>query len=207
MKGCTLSRFFHKFLNTCHTICFLDFCASFRYQQITKKLRAVVWKVNQPEPNPTFWKDIREDYNRICVLGCDIENIITNLIFVSYACNLLLSLVYLRYITVIPGFTTEKVYNIVCFAVYATKMFLTSVYLSKVNVTSLEASIPLNSVSTRQYNVEIQRLLQQINGNCVAFTGNKVFRVTRHIVLHIFAIMLTYELVLVQFSQLNFHIH
>ncbi|KAF5297660.1 hypothetical protein FQA39_LY11991 [Lamprigera yunnana] len=137
------------------------------------------------EKTVAFWREVREDYNRICTLCKEVDEVITNIVFVSYTANLSLLLIYLRYCTILEGLTWEKLYNTVCFIVYLIRIFVISLYVSWVNDESKEPRFVLNSVSTSQYNSEIQIFLQQISFNDVAFTANGMFKVIRTIVVNI----------------------
>ncbi|KAK4879372.1 hypothetical protein RN001_007518 [Aquatica leii] len=182
-------------------ISFISSFLSIRFQQVTNRINQSLNK----NRTVAFWREVREDYDRICTLCKEVDEVITNVVFVSYAANLMLLLVYLRYCTIVEGLSWEKIYNAVCFVIYLIRIFVISLYVSWINDESKEPRSVLNSVSTAQYNSEIQRFLQHISFNSVAFSGNKMFKVTRTLILNIGGIILTYELVLVQFSEFNFN--
>ncbi|KAG5891346.1 hypothetical protein JTB14_034412 [Gonioctena quinquepunctata] len=75
-----------------------------------------------------------------------------------------------------------------------------SLYGAWINEESVEPANILNCVPSSSYNIEIKRLLIQINFDNVALTGCKMFKVTRGIILSIAGAVVTYELVLIQFN-------
>ncbi|XP_031343086.1 gustatory receptor for sugar taste 64e-like [Photinus pyralis] len=72
---------------------------SIRLQQITERVKFAAKK----RRTIAFWREIREDYDRVCVLCKEADDAMSNIIFVTYTTNLVLLLVYLRNCTIIEG--------------------------------------------------------------------------------------------------------
>lgn len=148
-----------------------------------------------------FWRDIRQDYDRLNNLCKTTDRVLGNLILFSYANNLGFILIQLfNSLTQMDAFV-EYFYFFFSFFFVIFRTVLVSVYGATIYDES-KALLPiLNSVSTELYNIEVQRLIVEIHIDGGVLTGHNFFRLTRGLVLNVAAAIITYELVLIQFNQ------
>nr|XP_032517306.1 gustatory receptor for sugar taste 64a-like [Danaus plexippus plexippus] len=80
------------------------------------------------------------------------------------------------------------------------RTFFVSIIAAEVHSVSLEVAPVLYNVPSPTYCLEVHRFVEQIHGNKVALTGLKFFYVTKELVLSMVGTIVTYELVLLQFT-------
>ncbi|XP_052747521.1 gustatory receptor for sugar taste 64e-like [Bicyclus anynana] len=81
-----------------------------------------------------------------------------------------------------------------------TRSVAVSLIASQVNSASMVPAPVLYDVPSPVYCVEVQRFLDQVNGNKVALSGLQFFSVTRGLLLTVTGTIVTYELVMFQFN-------
>ncbi|KAF2892865.1 hypothetical protein ILUMI_13308, partial [Ignelater luminosus] len=123
---------------------------SLRFKQITERLNLALEKKKDMD----FWREIREDYDKVCILCRTADDQISNVIFSSFASNLLLMLAYLRNCTIFDEMNLQKIYNVSAFIILLIRCLVMLLYVSWVNDESKEPAFALNSVSSAQYNSE-----------------------------------------------------
>ncbi|CAG9576153.1 unnamed protein product [Danaus chrysippus] len=75
-----------------------------------------------------------------------------------------------------------------------------SLIAARVHTVSRQPVYTLYELPSTDYGIEVQRFIDQIHGDTVALTGLQFFKVTRGIALAIAGTIVTYELVLMQFT-------
>ncbi|XP_045524618.1 gustatory receptor for sugar taste 64f-like [Pieris brassicae] len=167
----------------------------------------------------SFWKKLREDYSSATRLVRIFDHYINTIIFVSFASNLFFVCLQLFYI-LSYGLNFNNVPNKNCpdfgsglfngyeYIVYilTSIMFImgrslvVALIASKVHSATQVAAPVLYAVPSPVYCSEVQRFIEQVHGESVALTGMDFFRVTRELVLSVAGTIVTYELVLLQFT-------
>nr|ARO76475.1 gustatory receptor 4 [Conogethes punctiferalis] len=186
-----------------------------RLEHINEKLLAAQGKY-LPE---IFWKNTREDYSRATQLVRRVDEVISGVVFISFANNLFFICLQL-YNTLEDGIRgTEQCSSRTKTAAHllggyeaATYFLFSLIYLmsrsiavsliaSQVNGASTVPATVLYDVPSPVYCIEVQRFLDQVNGDHVALSGLQFFSVTRGLLLTVAGTIVTYELVMVQFTS------
>ncbi|XP_038209591.1 gustatory receptor for sugar taste 64f-like [Zerene cesonia] len=186
-------------------------------EQVNKKL---ISAEGQYLPS-SFWKALREDYNRatrlvktfddyinsLILVGATrlvktFDDYINSLILVGFASNLFFVCLRIYYVLAFRPFNGYEhvVYFAFSLAFVLSRSLAVSLIASKVHVASLEAAPTLYSVPSSVYCIEVQRFIEQVHGDTVALTGMNFFYVTRQLVLSVAGTIITYELVMLQFN-------
>ncbi|XP_063835465.1 gustatory receptor for sugar taste 64e-like [Ostrinia nubilalis] len=195
-------------------------CVSFfltsRLEQVNKRIVAVKGKY---VPS-TFWRSIREDYCRAASLVRKVDDVIGGIIFISFANNLFFICLQMLH-TFAEGVSAKpsckydapderlfRGYEQAIYFVYScvflvARSLAVSLIAAQVHTASTKPAQALYRVSSSAYCVEIQRLLDQIHMDTVALSGIQFFNVTRGLVLTVAGTIVTYELVLMQFTGVS----
>nr|QZH55039.1 gustatory receptor 6 [Achelura yunnanensis] len=214
-----LTQFFH-FQSTfiwnfsdLFVICMSYYLTS-RLQQINKKLLSAQGKY-LPE---SFWRVTREDYNRATQLVRKVDDVISGIVFVSFANNLFFICLQL-FNTLEDGIQRTEVcrrrlgragplggheaetYFLFSLGYLIGRSVAVSLIASQVNTAASVPAPVLYDVPSPVYCVEVQRFLDQVNGGSVALSGLQFFNVTRGLLLSVAGTIVTYELVMFQFNS------
>ncbi|CAH2099543.1 unnamed protein product [Euphydryas editha] len=192
----------------------ISFYLTSRLEQVNRKIVEVKGKYVPT----TFWRNVREDYNRATDLVRRVDKVIGSIVFISFANNLIFICLQLLH-TFANGIKAtnschnpdERLLHGYEQAVYFTYSFLflvvrslaVSLIASRVHTASRQPVYNLYEVPSAAYCIEIQRFIEQIHGDTVALTGLQFFKVKRGIVLAIAGTIVTYELVLLQFTGIT----
>ncbi|KAL0849845.1 hypothetical protein ABMA28_011783 [Loxostege sticticalis] len=184
-----------------------------RLDQVYKRIVAVRGKYVPP----TFWRAMREDYCRATTLVRKIDDVIGGIIFISFANNLFFICLQLLH-TLADGVKQKPschfdspderplqgyenaVYFVYSFIFLVARSLAVSLIAAQVHTASKRPAHALYRVSSAAYCVEVQRFLDQIHTDTVALSGIQFFNVKRGLVLTIAGTIVTYELVLMQFT-------
>ncbi|KAL0849841.1 hypothetical protein ABMA28_011779 [Loxostege sticticalis] len=186
-----------------------------RLEHINGKLLAAQGKY-LPE---IFWKTTREDYCRATQLVRRVDEVISGIVFISFANNLFFICLQL-FNTLEDGIkgtgecssrSKSTPSNLLGGYEAATYFLFSLVYLisrsvavsliaSQVNAASTVPAPVLYDVPSPVYCVEVQRFLDQVNGEHVALSGLQFFSVTKGLLLTVAGTIVTYELVMFQFT-------
>nr|AIG51911.1 gustatory receptor [Helicoverpa armigera]ASW18694.1 gustatory receptor 5 [Helicoverpa armigera]QJR83062.1 gustatory receptor 5 [Helicoverpa armigera] len=188
-----------------------------RLEQVNQRIIAAKDK-NSPS---SFWRTMREDYNRSVHLVRQVDKIIGGVVFMSFASNLFFVCSQLLH-TLAGGIKASQrckpeigadrrffygyehsIYFVFSFSFLVIRSLAVSLTASKVHAASLEPAYSLYDVSSANYCVEVERFLDQIHGDTVALSGLQFFHVKRGLVLTIAGTIVTYELVLMQFTGIT----
>ncbi|XP_045471836.1 gustatory receptor for sugar taste 64e-like [Harmonia axyridis] len=148
-----------------------------------------------------FWGEIHVDYDKMCNIIHLLDEILSNLLLVSYSTNLIFILIRLFVSLRQMSSNVEIIYFYSSFACVISRTILVSIFGGLMNDETKSLVPYLNTASTHEYNDHMLRLLQQINFSNNALTGHNFFKVTKGSVLNVAAAIITYELVLIQFNQ------
>nr|XP_015835199.1 PREDICTED: chymotrypsin-like proteinase 5A isoform X2 [Tribolium castaneum] len=181
-------------------------------QQIQKKAEELI---STPSPNTKnfikvyhsdfskadyqFWRQIREDYDHLTNIVRYLDQILSNLVLLSYSCNLTFILIQLFNSLRQMKSAGESIYFFYSFGFVIMRIVFVSIFGAFINEESQAALSYLTSLPTEHYNEE--RLVTQTHIDSAALTGHNFFRLTKGLVLSVAAAIITYELVLIQFNQ------
>ncbi|KAF9409443.1 hypothetical protein HW555_011186, partial [Spodoptera exigua] len=162
-----------------------------------------------------------KDYNRSVHLVRQVDKIIGGVVFISFASNLFFVCSQLLHTLAggiraapkcRPDLNTDRrffggyehaVYFAFSFLFLVVRSLTVSLTASKVHAASIEPAHALYDVSSANYCVEVERFLDQIHGDTVALSGLQFFHVKRGLILTIAGTIVTYELVLMQFTGIT----
>ncbi|OWR48677.1 putative chemosensory receptor 1 [Danaus plexippus plexippus] len=183
-----------------------------RLQNVNNKLLFAQGKV--------FWKTIREDYGRAVQLVRRVDDVINGITFISFANNLFFICLQLfntledgvkgnnecnnninKRSTNIFGGYEAAAYFVFSLIYLISRSVAVSLIASQVNTASNAPAPVLYDVPSPVYCVEVQRFLDQVNGDKVALSGLEFFSVTRGLLLTVAGTIVTYELVMFQFKD------
>ncbi|XP_044268678.1 gustatory receptor for sugar taste 64e-like [Tribolium madens] len=148
-----------------------------------------------------FWRQIREDYDHLTNIIRYLDQILSNLVLLSFSCNLTFILIQLFNSLRQMKSAGETLYFFYSFGFVIMRIVCVSIFGAFINEES-QAGLPyLTSLPTEHYNEEVRRLVTQTHIDLAALTGHNFFRLTKGLVLSVAAAIITYELVLIQFNQ------
>ncbi|KAF5282706.1 hypothetical protein FQR65_LT02703 [Abscondita terminalis] len=189
-----LSTFCWNFLDL--FIIIMSFALAVRFKQISKRIQST------EVVHENFWKQIREDYNRLSVLCSIVDRQIGPLVTISYVSNLFFICIQL-YNSLKPRFgIIPSIYFFYSFGFLLARIVFVSMYAAWINDESREPLRFLQSVSSEIYNPEVDRFIQQIHTNPIGLTGSKFFLITRSFLLRVAGTIVTFELMLLQFGPI-----
>ncbi|XP_028037658.1 gustatory receptor for sugar taste 64f-like [Bombyx mandarina] len=165
-----------------------------------------------------FWRTTRETYCRATKLVRKVDEIINGILFISFANNLFFVCVQLfntfddsvDMVGLCYNYSERRtkpvgsepvIYLLFSLGFLISRSIAVSLIASQVNLASTVPAPILYDVPSAVYCVEVQRFLEQVNGDNVALTGLQFFSVTRGLLLSVAGTIVTYELVMVQFNQ------
>ncbi|KAI5639378.1 trehalose receptor domain-containing protein [Phthorimaea operculella] len=185
-----------------------------RLKQVNDRIGAVRGKYVAGD----FWCKMREDYCRTTNLVRKVDNVISSVIFISFANNLLF--ICLQFLHILEdgmkpvaycgkspnsrplkGFE-RPFYLIFSFGFLLARYISVSLIAAKVHTASKLPVLSLYDVPSSCYCVEVQRFIDQVHGDTVALSGLQFFYVKRGLLLTVAGTIVTYELVLMQFTAL-----
>nr|QMS80356.1 odorant receptor [Histia rhodope] len=185
-----------------------------RLQQINNKLLSVQGKY-LPE---SFWRVTREDYSRATQLVRRVDDVISGIVFISFANNLFFICLQL-FNTLEDGIQrTEacrrrlgrtgplggheaETYFLFSLGYLIARSVAVSLIASQINMAASVPAPVLYDVPSPVYCIEVQRFVDQVNGGSVALSGLQFFNVTRGLLLSVAGTIVTYELVMFQFNS------
>ncbi|XP_039765307.1 gustatory receptor 5a for trehalose-like [Pararge aegeria] len=192
----------------------MSYYLTFRLNHVNRKLLTAQGKYF-PE---TFWRSSREDYGRAVQLVRKVDDAISGVIFISFANNLFFICLQL-FNTLEDGISgvgecssktkgknsllrgyEAALYFLFSLTYLITRSVAVSLIASQVNTASSVPAPVLYDVPSPVYCIEVQRFLDQVNGDHVALSGLQFFSVTRGLLLTVAGTIVTYELVMFQFN-------
>ncbi|KYB27367.1 hypothetical protein TcasGA2_TC033212 [Tribolium castaneum] len=171
----------------------LSTALAYRFTQVTDRTQSMSESKNKSE---SAWKNLREDYNRLCRLCKRVDEEISYIVLMSFASDLLFILIQLFNSLRQMKNNLERIYFYWSFGFLIVRTVCLCLFGGKVNDESTQPMLVLNSVSA-----DIQRFIHQIGTLEVAFTGKNFFSITRGLILSIAGAIVSYELVLMQFND------
>ncbi|XP_063917907.1 gustatory receptor for sugar taste 64e-like isoform X2 [Zophobas morio] len=168
-----------------------------RFKQITNRLCLDEKKSN----SNNYWTEIRADYDRLVHLSRKLEKYFSHIVLLSYSANIFFLLIQLSNVIGHLNHEVQILYYTYSFSFLILRVVMVSLYGAWIIDESKGPANILHCVPSATYNLEIRRLLLQISFNDVGITGNRMFKVTRGLLLNVAGAIVTYELVIIQFND------
>ncbi|XP_043276378.1 gustatory receptor for sugar taste 64e-like [Venturia canescens] len=168
-----------------------------RYKSLNKRLIT-----NTPYYRKNLdWREFRECYATLSTLVKNVDNKISPIILLSFGNNL-----YFICLQLLNGLSPSEtnilgtVYFFGSFAFLVGRTVAVTLLTARINDQSKQALPALYNCPGPYYNIETQRLQQQLTTDEVCLTGLRFFSITRNFMLAVAGAIVTYEVVLLQFN-------
>ncbi|XP_021182097.3 gustatory receptor for sugar taste 64a [Helicoverpa armigera] len=149
------------------------------------------------------WRKIREAYVKQAMLVRKIDVALGGIIILSCSCNFYFICLQM-FLGITQGMSTDfltGLYYMVSLAWLCIRVLSVVLAASGVNTHSKLALNHLYTYETHCYNVEVERLQDQLTKDYIALSGMGFFYLNKTILLQMAGAIITYELVLIQFDD------
>ncbi|XP_063829456.1 gustatory receptor 5a for trehalose-like [Ostrinia nubilalis] len=150
------------------------------------------------------WRKIREAYVKQAALVRKLDEALGAIILLTSFGNFYFICLQL-FLGITEGLSSTSTLKLVYYLVSSLWLVIRFTWMvlaaADVHVHSRNALQYLHSCNSKHYNVEIERLQNQLNKDYVALTGVGFFSIEKNILLRMAAAVVTYELVLIQFDD------
>ncbi|KDR11636.1 hypothetical protein L798_13962 [Zootermopsis nevadensis] len=170
-----------------------------RFEQLNRCLQSIHGK----HVPPRFWHHMHKDYNTLSSLVKTVDSCITKMVFLSFANNLYTVCIQLLNSLHPPQNAVQMVYFCLSLGYVLLRMIVVSLSAASVNEQSCQVRNILYSIPATSFSVEVQRFLHQATTKDIALTGLNLFSVRRTLLLTVAGTIVTYEIVLVQYSGIH----
>ncbi|XP_068912818.1 gustatory receptor for sugar taste 64e-like isoform X6 [Tenebrio molitor] len=189
----------------------ISICLALRFEQFTRHISQQK-SVSSQRPsllftNPkkfkshNYWKQIRRNYNSLCVLCRNVDAHVSFLVLLSFSQNVFFVLTQMHHVLRIRSDNLGMVYFWYSLLHVLFQLVLVTLNGAWVNDASKKPKVVLEALPSATHNNEIRRLLLQISFTGVGLTGSGLFLITRGLILDIAKAVVSYELVLIQLSS------
>ncbi|CAH1115569.1 unnamed protein product [Psylliodes chrysocephalus] len=178
-------------------ISLLSLAMTAKFKQLVARLRSN--RVMQQK----FWREIREDYQRLYLLCKKIDNHLSFLVLVSYMHNIFFLCIQLYNSLRQRKGLVEATYFVGSFSFLVVRIIGVSMYGALLHDEARKPMEYLHNVPTDYYCTEISRLIDQIYTSPIGITGAGFFIVTRNFMLQMAGTIVTFELMLFQFAPMD----
>ncbi|XP_018335552.1 gustatory receptor for sugar taste 64a-like [Agrilus planipennis] len=172
---------------------------------LSSKFKEMTFRIEQYVRKDVYdiylWKIVREDYCQMCLLTKLMDSKLSYLILLSSANNLYFILSQCFQSLRNANDSGLKLYFIYSFSFVIIRTVCVYLIAASVNIESLKPLKALYTVQSHMYNLEVKRLIRFIALDSVCITGKNFFNIKRHILLDLASALVTYELVIVQFTK------
>ncbi|KAI5639380.1 trehalose receptor domain-containing protein [Phthorimaea operculella] len=129
------------------------------------------------------WRELREAYTRASRLVRTFDSAINQVTFVSFSTSFLFVLLKLFFVlTPFHGYE-QSIYFVISLFTVLLRAIALPLIAAQVHCESKSALPALYRIPTKNYCSEVQRLIEQIQGDTVTLTGSNFFCMTRDLVL------------------------
>ncbi|KAJ8735042.1 hypothetical protein PYW08_014292 [Mythimna loreyi] len=153
--------------------------------------------------NVYTWRKLREAYVKQAMLVRKVDSSIGGIIVLSCFCNFYFICLQL-FLGITQGSSSEPIrtaYYFVSLGWLCFRVISVVLAASDINAQSRRALKHIYTHDTHCYNVEVERLQNQLSKDYVALSGNGFFILSKSILLQMASAIITYELVLIQFDD------
>ncbi|KAJ3654546.1 hypothetical protein Zmor_013725 [Zophobas morio] len=175
-------------------------CAlAMRFGQINYRVRCLK---NMKVQSERSWGSVNEDYNRMCQLCALLDDKMSFLILISFFNNFYFIIFQVfGSLNLHKATALEVIYYYISLGLLLLRIVSICLYGSWIYEESKKGVELISSISPEFYNREILRFMQSIKYQAAGLTGKKFFKISRQLVLKIASAVVTYELVVIQFSR------
>lgn len=168
-----------------------------RFQQINQSIGMLCGK----NVSQKYWELHRIQYQQLCDLLTVVDQNMAYLILLSFSNNLYFICIQLLHSLKPFDTLINGIYFWFSLIFLIGRTIAVCIFASKIHDESRKPITLLQSLSAHEYNIENRRFLHQVINDKIALSGKKFFHLTRKLILKIAGTIVTYELVLVQFSS------
>ncbi|XP_055317723.1 gustatory receptor for sugar taste 64f-like [Sitodiplosis mosellana] len=177
----------------------ISICLSTRFNQFNEHLKQYKG-MKMPK---AFWCNQRENFTSLLTIITKIDDRISVITAFSVASNLYTILVLLLHSFQTQDTVTEMVYFWFTLLFMISRTLLVSLTAARINDESRKPARIIRAIPNDAYDSEANRFLEQVVNTKVGLTGMRFFYFTRPLILSVVGTIITYELVLLQFSILT----
>ncbi|XP_063709343.1 gustatory receptor for sugar taste 64a-like [Culicoides brevitarsis] len=172
-----------------------------RFSQINELMNETYQKSSSKLGAPDFWRMIRSHFNSACEILEHVDDNISSIIILSCLSNLYFICLQVLNITVKLPYMINSIYF--WFSLFFLIFRTCAVFLSAAEINE-QAEGPLEIIRhlpNSVWNVDIERLADQIRTQTIALSGMKFFFMTRRLLFGMIGTIITYEIVMMQNDQ------
>nr|AXF48829.1 gustatory receptor GR4 [Lobesia botrana] len=179
----------------------------YRLNQYVAKISApkkdLPWSLQNECSKELTWRRIREAYVKQAQLVRRLDQYLGGLILLSNLVNFyfICLQLFLGITQGLSGDFIKRFYYLVSLTWLCVRVSCVVLAAADINVHSKKALHYLHFYERLMYNVEVQRLQNQLSKDFIALTGLGFFSLNRTILLQMAGAVITYELVLIQFDD------
>ncbi|XP_031630218.1 gustatory receptor for sugar taste 64f-like [Contarinia nasturtii] len=177
----------------------ISICLSTRFNQLNEYLRQYKG-MKMPR---SFWTNQRKHFSSIVDLIMNVDEKISIMTAFSVLINLYTTLMQLLHSFQLQETVTEATYFWFLLFYTICRTILVSLSAARINDESQKPAQVVRAIPNDTYDSEANRLLEQVVNTKVGLTGMRFFYFTRPLILSVCGTIITYELVLVQFSLIT----
>ncbi|XP_055373552.1 uncharacterized protein LOC129606930 [Condylostylus longicornis] len=168
-----------------------------RFKQVNESLMEVKG-LQMPQ---SFWLEHRLHYRALCVLCDEVDDVISLITLISFSNNLYFVCgKLLRSINKKPSLE-HGLYFWFSLIFLLGRTLMISLYSSEINDEAKKPIKVFRSVPRESWCQEVKRFSEEVSSDVIALTGMKFFHITRSVVITVAGTIVTYELVLIQFTK------
>ncbi|XP_050516463.1 gustatory receptor for sugar taste 64a-like [Diabrotica virgifera virgifera] len=173
----------------------MSIALAYRFKQIHYHLK---FGIHKKYDSIIFWQKIRDDYSQVATLCQKVNKKIGNMIVISFGANM-----YFIVTQLYKGLVTRRTIVDQCYFMYSFGLLLsrTIFVIYYGSMVELESKKPLSylvSLRNEAFNLESQRFILQVYTQNTSLSGGEYFVVTRGLLFQMAAVIITYELFMVQ---------
>ncbi|XP_063709045.1 gustatory receptor for sugar taste 64e-like [Culicoides brevitarsis] len=150
-----------------------------------------------------FWANKWHLYKRVHELLQCVNAKVNFLILLSYATNLYFICVQLLSCMRQKSSAVQGFYLWISLAFLIGRVLVLSLSAAQINDESKKILPFMRKLPTSMWNIDIERFLEHLTNETIALTGMNFFALTRSLILKIVSTIVTYELVLFQFKEVD----
>ncbi|XP_056633939.1 gustatory receptor for sugar taste 64f-like [Diorhabda sublineata] len=172
----------------------LSFVLAYRFEQVHYNIkhglnRKYDWQ---------FWAKMREDYTQVAILCQKVNKKLATVIIISFGANIYFIVTQLYKGLMIKRTMVQQFYFMYSFGILLVRAISVTFFSSMVHSQSKKPLSYLICLSNEIYNKEIERFISQVRFQDTSLSGGEYFVVTRGLLFQMAAIIITYELFLIQ---------
>ncbi|XP_057327277.1 gustatory receptor for sugar taste 64e-like [Microplitis mediator] len=177
----------------------LSTALTYHFNLLNKRLNNVKNKT-MPE---WWWAEARSDYNNLASLTRQVDSYVADIVLLSFGTDLYFICIQLMYSFDRMTSVMRTIYLSFSFGFLLGRTTAVSLTAASVHDESLLPAPVLYGVNGSSYSTEVIRFLTQVTTDNIGLTGMKFFSITRSFVLTVAGTIVTYELVLIQFNNVQ----